>query len=108
MPDAHFAMADVHADIHAWSRRAPKLGALDDWLFRCQADDAAQYLTGWLTCVSDGKVQEHREDVPYALILDLANDVGSALAVLDRWLITLCQKAGVTVPLFPERTNDHR
>ncbi|QWF83105.1 hypothetical protein [Amycolatopsis sp. CA-230715] len=106
MPDPHFTMADVHADIHAWRHRAPTLGALDDWLFRCHADDATRYLTGWLTYVSDGRVQERREDVAYALILDLANDVGSALTVLDRWLITLCQKAEVTVPLFPDRTRN--
>lgn len=54
MPDPHFTMADVHADIHAWRHRAPTLGALDDWLFRCHADDATRYLTGWLTYVSDG------------------------------------------------------
>ncbi|WP_410671277.1 hypothetical protein [Amycolatopsis sp. cmx-4-68] len=103
MPDQPFTLADIHAAAHAWGRKAPTLGALDDWLFRCEVDDARQEVEGWLTYTDDGKVKELREDIPYSLILDFANKFGSPLVVLDRWMVAMCEKAGVTVPLFPDR-----
>lgn len=104
MPDEPFTVAEVHADIHAWAKRVPTLGAMDDWLFRIQVDDAKQVVTGWLTFTRDKRVVEQCEDISYSLILDFANRFGSPLTVLDQWFIAMCEKAKVSIPLFPERS----
>lgn len=102
MSDEKFTPADIHADVHAWVKHAPGLGALDDWLFRAEVDDVAQYVTGWLT-YTDGRIKEFREDISYHTVLKLANRFGSALVVLDQWFTAMCDKAGVSIPLFPDR-----
>lgn len=101
--DRPFVLADVHAAVHVWVRQVPTLGAGDDWLFRCEVDDARQYVTGWLTYIADQQIKELREDLPYGLILDLANKFGSPLVVLDRWMVAMCEKTGGSLPLFPTR-----
>jgi hypothetical protein len=103
MTDPKFTPSDVHADVHAWVRQVPTLGAMDDWLFRVEVDDAAQYVTGWLTYTADAKIREYREDISYALIHDMANRFGSPLIVLDNWFTALCEKFKVSVPRFPDR-----
>lgn len=101
--DRPFTLPEVQPQIHAWARSAPTLGALDDWRFRCQADDAARYVTGWLTYAADERIHELEEDISYALVLNFANKFGSAQTVLDHWMIAMCEKAQVSVPLFPQR-----
>ena len=84
-------------------KQVPDIGAMDDWRFRVQADDSSQHVIGWLTYVKDKKVVEQCEQIPYEMIAELANRFGSALAVLDQWFLAICDKAGVSQPLFPDR-----
>jgi len=103
MPDQPFTVADVHQEAHLWVKQVPDIGAMDDWRFRVQADDSSQHVIGWLTYVKDKKVVEQCEQIPYEMIAELANRFGSALAVLDQWFLAICDKAGVSQPLFPDR-----